>query len=510
MNNQSMVKTGLVIGILIASCQCFGQLHISEIFQDNMVLQENTDVPIWGQAKPHVKIVITADWLDSEKNAFADENGNWTVYLPTPEASFSQRTFGIKSEDDEVKYSNILIGQVWLCSGQSNMAFSLDRTERANEEIAKADFPNIRLFQGKPVYSDQPRDAIQGSWQPCKPDTAAKFSGVGYYFGKELFQKLHKPIGLINLSWGGTPVEAWMRPEAIAKTPEFEQYLKTLWARRDEKYPQLKQQYDRAIEQWQQASQSGQEMPKPNMPLELRLYFKPSYCYNGMIAPIKGFAIAGVIWYQGEANTPSSVYPYYCEAFTEMIRDWRNLWRQDFPFLYVQLAASTGYKMGVAHVRQAQMRTLDKVPNVGMAVTMDIGDANDHHPLNKRDVGYRLSLWALKNAYGCQSIVPSGPIYLSKKVEGNKIRLFFDYVGDGLMAKNGELTDFAVCGPDHRFYPAKATIDSNTILVWSEHVPQPEHASFAWCEYAEPNFYNKNGLPASPFNTYELELLEKQ
>lgn len=338
-----------------------------------------------------------------------------------------------------------------------------------------------------------------------------------------MFKKINKPIWLIHVSWGGTPIEAWMSSSALGKCPDYSRYLAEYWKPLDAKYPESKRNYDLALQQWRAAAggavqsenlalmdsdqKSKGSNKRPSEPRELRVQNKPGYCFNAMIAPIVGYKIAGVIWYQGEANSPAASYPYYRDAFAELITDWRSLWHQEnLPFIFAQVSASTGYGIGIAHVRQAQMMVLKTLPNTGMAVTMDIGDAKNHHPGNKKDVGYRLSLWALKNVYGFTDIVPSGPLYKSKTVEGGKLRLFFDYVDGGLISKDGKsLSDFAVCGRDGVFYPATAEISGDTVLAGSDQVSQPVHASFAWTEYAEPNFYNRDHLPASPFNTLELE-----
>ena len=475
------------------------------IFGDKMVLQEQAQVSLWGHASPGTKVIAQASWSGSSKSTTADAKGEWRIKIDTPEASFNPQTLKVKSVDESIEFNQILIGQVWLCSGQSNMQFSLRNAQSGPAEIKKADFPNIRLYNGARVHSSVPLKESKGSWQSCHPDTVAGFSAVGYFFGKELYQKINKPIGLICLSWGGTPIQAWMRPGTTDEFGAHNQYLEQHWKSKIAQYEKSNERYQAEMQRWQNEVKHNADAPRPEKPKPIRWQNQSHYCYNGMIAPIVGYTLAGVIWYQGEANTPGNSFPYYQTQFADMIRDWRKIWGQkDLPFFFVQLAASKGYGTGVMYIRQAQTETFKNVPHTGMAVTMDIGDATDHHPKNKRDVGYRLALWAMKQCYGQNDMVPSGPIYRSKKREGNKLRLYFDYAGGGLVAKDGELTDFAVCGPDQKFHPAKAVIDGNTIVVYSEKVPEPQHASFAWCEYAEPNFYNKQGLPASPFNTLTL------
>ncbi len=496
-----MLKRVLMLSLFVTA-PIFAELSLPNIFGDGMVLQEGKAVCLWGQANPSAEIMVQANWDSQEYLCKADKAGNWKVFIKTPEASFEPRQLVVKSGPEQVVYKDILIGQVWFCSGQSNMQFTLSRCESADTEIPVAKFPNIRYFKVKSKYSKVPLDNVSGSWKQCSPETVEYFSGAAYYFGKNLYQKLNKPIGLIDASWGGTPIESWMNPDCLKQYPEYASYLKQRSIDYLKKYEGSKRYYERKLKEWQ----TGKISEKPKDAGSPRYQNMPLYCYNGMVHPLKQFAIAGVIWYQGEANTPYS--EYYYKAFPLFIDEWRKVWdNPELPFYYVQLAASTGYKIGVAKVREAQFLTLGKVKNVGMAVTMDIGDATNHHPKNKRDVGYRLALWASRDLYGFDDIVPSGPLYRDKKIESDKIRVFFDYAENGLMAKNGELTDFQICGADGKFYSGRAVIDGNTVLVSSDKVLKPVDVSFAWCEYAKPNFYNKQGLPASPFNTYSMKML---
>lgn len=484
---------------LFLVCNGYAELSLPYIFGDGMVLQESECVCVWGHAEVLVKVSVKSSWSSEEHICAADNAGNWKVFIKTPKASFNTYELVITSGQDKVVYKDVLIGQVWLCSGQSNMAFTLARTESADTEIPKANYPNIRYFKVKCKFSDQPLNDITGSWKKCAPDTAKYFSATGYYFGKNLYQKLNKPIGLVDASWGGTPIEAWMPPSCLNEYPEYKTYLEKRWSDYEKKYEGQQRYYVKKLEEYK----GGKIKDEPKKPGSKRYQNKSCYLFNGMINPITDFKLKGVIWYQGEANTP---YPeYYYKTFPMFIKSWRKLWDESkLPFYYVQLAASTGYGIGVAKVREAQMLTMNKLDTIGMAVTMDIGDATDHHPKNKRDVGYRLALWAFRDVYGFNDVIPSGPLFKSMKIESDKIRVYFDYADNGLIAKGGELTDFAICGTDGKFYPAKAVIDGNAVVVSSDKVGQPVDVSFAWCEYAEPNLYNKEGLPASPFNSRSM------
>lgn len=496
---------GVLLPMLFSVLPALGDLSLPQLFNDGMVLQENENVCFWGKAKPFAKVRITTDWDALKYTCTANESGVWTVVIKTPTASFDSHQITIGSDSEKITYNDVLMGQVWICSGQSNMEFPLYKCESASTELPTADYPMIRHFKAKPELSETSLENISGSWQKCSPETAKSFSGVGYFFARNLYQKINQPIGLINSSWSGTPIESWMNPECLDLYPEYKTYLEKKWVDIQEKYDKQMESYNSNIEAWKKGELSRQ----PQKPRSPRLQDKPFACYNTMIHPIKNYTIAGVIWYQGEANT---YYPdYYYAAFPLFINEWGKIWsKPKFPFYFVQLAASTGYHMRVADIREAQMLALRKMKNTGMAVTMDIGDSTDHHPKNKRDVGYRLSLWALRDLYGFKDIVCSGPLYRKKRIEENTIRVFFDYADKGLLAKGGKLTDFQICGADGQFHNATAVIDGNTVVVSCDEVSKPVDVSFAWCEYAKPNFYNKEGLPASPFNTRHMRMIDEK
>jgi sialate O-acetylesterase len=405
-----------------------------------------------------------------------------------------------------VAYKNVLVGEVWVCSGQSNMEMSLRGTSNAQEAIAGAGNPKIRLFTVSKAQADSPQIDCKGKWQECTAETVPGFSAVGYHFGREVQAALDVPVGLIHTSWGGTPVEAWMSVQA----QQGDSDMKAVFG----EYAQRQQAFDKAMADYQaatvkhkveqeKATSEGKAAPpapkKPGGP-----GWKPTVLYNAMICPIVPYAIGGAIWYQGESNAGNAVR--YRKQFPAMIRNWREDWSQgDFPFLFVQLAnfmkrEDQPSDPDWAWLREAQTMTLS-TPKTGMAVIIDIGDSKDIHPKNKADVGKRLALAARSVAYG-QKIVYSGPMYDSMKVEGGKVRLTFKHVGGGLVGKDGQtLKGFAIAGTDRKFVWADAKIDGDTVVVSSGTVAQPVAVRYAWANDPECNLYNKEGLPASPFRT---------
>jgi sialate O-acetylesterase len=366
------------------------------------------------------------------------------------------------SSGNTITFKNVQVGEVWVCSGQSNMEMGIGVCNNAQEEIAAANYPNIRLFKVVKAKAAAPADDVKGNWAVCTPGSVAAdgwggFSAAAYYFGRMLHKELNVPVGLIDTSWGGTPAEFWTSHKTLESTPVLKDSAKG----------------------------------------------ESSCLYNGMLAPLMPYAIRGAIWYQGEANLGGAYR--YRTLLPAMIANWRQDWGQgDFPFGIVQLAPwryNGADPACWAELCEAQRMTLDKSPNTGLAVTVDIGDIKDIHPKNKQDVGRRLALWAMAKVYG-KNIVYSGPIYKSMKVEGNKIRLDFDHVGGGLIASDGKpLTEFTIAGEDKKFVPAVAEIDGQTVVVHSDAVANPVSVRFGWQDCAQPNFANKEGLPTSPFRT---------
>lgn len=490
---------------VLSSSLSFAAISLPSIIGDNMVLQSDFEAPIWGKAEPNCEIVISPSWIKTRVITKSDNEGKWMAKIKTPKKA-KKSTLKISCGKESRTISNILIGEVWLCSGQSNMEWTPKMLKISEKELSKAKFPKIRFFSVKRAVAKQPQDDCLGEWVECSPETAADFSAVGYYFGKELYQKLRTPVGLINSSYGGSPAEAWTSRDTLNNNPLLKIYLANDANNEAHKEIYVKQ-YAETLNKWKQkvikAVAEGKPAPKkPWQPVQLREYYKPTGLYNAMIHPLIPFAIKGVIWYQGESNADKAAL--YETLFPAMITNWRNDWQQrDFPFYYVQLAAydKTSSSVNWAFLREAQLKTLT-LTNTGMAVAMDIGEPNNIHPRNKQDVGKRLALWALAKNYGYKNMTYSGPIYKGMNIEDDRIRISFDYAKSGLKTpKRQELKGFTISGEDGFFVPANAKINRGTVIVWSEQIENPKAVRYGWADWMEVNLYNKKGLPASPFRT---------
>ncbi len=491
---------------LLALPMVHAQVRVASIFGDHMVLQRNASVPVWGTAKPGEAIVVEFAGQRVETNAA--ESGRWMVTLaPMPEGGPHVMTV---AGEDTLRLMDVLIGEVWLCSGQSNMELAVERTSNADKEIASANYPLIRLFTVKRAVAEEPQERCTGSWAACDSSTVRRFSGVGYYFGRKLQNSLKVPIGLVHSAYGGSPAEAWMSANALASDPDFQPIL-VRWKQNVESYPQRKREFDakrdELMKRWKEDSasvvQAGKAPPaRPQEPIGPGNRSTPSGLYNGMIAPIVPFAFKGVIWYQGESN--ASRAHQYRRLFPALIEDWRNAWKQELPFYFVQLPnldrQPEPSKSGWAELREAQLMTL-RMPSTSMAVTIDIGDPKDLHPANKQDVGARLALLAEGLLYGKMEYTFQSPLYRSWTVEGSRVRIQFDHAV-GLQARGGgELSGFVIAGEDRAFVPARATIDGEDVLVWSDAVSAPVSVRYAWADNPACNLVNDADLPASPFRT---------
>jgi sialate O-acetylesterase len=443
------------------------------LFSDGMVLQHQPDgkrVPVWGTAAPGERVRVELLYGDSGHGAsnVAGPDGKWGVTLPTPRAG-GPYTMTITGKN-KVTVKDVYVGEVWVCSGQSNMEQALSNTDKGKEAIAHSKNPRIRLFHVARKISAEPVQTVKAEWKECGPGAVNRFSAVGYYFGRDLEKALNKPVGLIESNWGGTPAEAWT-PRAFL---EDNANLKGL-------------------------------VPKT---FNATNPHQGTVLYNGMIAPLQPYAIKGVIWYQGESNAGAAYQ--YRTLFPAMIRGWRETWKQgDFPFLFVQLAPfePNWDKSGVtwAELREAQLMTYHQVKNTSMAVITDVGDRKDIHPKKKGPVGARLALAARALAYG-EKLTYSGPIFSDMKVEGNKAVLSFIHVGKGLEAR-GALKGFTVAGGDRKFHTAHAEVNGDTVVVWSDAVGRPAAVRYGWANFPEVNLFNKDGLPASPFRTDDFPLV---
>ena len=488
-NRRDMTHTLLAAAFLALCCgpAAWSEVRLPGLISSSMVLQQGRPVRIWGWADNGETVAVR---FQNQAAVTAGKDGRWEVWLGPLEPG-GPFTLGVNS----VELSDVLVGEVWVCSGQSNMEWPLSAVEESDRHIAAAGQPQIRLFSVPHVQADQPRDDIEAKWEACTPETAREFSAVGYFFGRDLHQARGVPIGLIDSSWGGTPAEAWTRRQVLAEDPELRQLF--AWcSQRDAEYEQALVEYAALAAQ---AEREGKERPgQPWRP------WQPSVLYNGMIAPLLPYAIRGVIWYQGESNADRA--EQYRRLFPAMIQNWRTDWRLgDFPFLAVQLAPFYEIQPNPtdtnwARLREAQLLATRLLPRVGLAVITDVGDPKDIHPRRKEPVGARLALAARTIAYG-EPVTSSGPICDWMEISGDRARLHFQHADDGLVAGGEPLAGFAVAGPDRRFVWANAAIESDTVVVWHESVPNPVAVRYGWADYPTGNLWNKAGLPASPFRT---------
>ena len=506
--------TIIIALVLMSASPVRAEVRLPAVIGDNMVLQCCEEAPIWGWAAPREKISVIGSWAANTSWAtVADRSGKWLVRIHPPKQTGGPHTLTVKGENT-ITVKNILVGEVWVASGQSNMQWSLNAVNNAREEIAAANYPEIRLFYVPRVPAIEPMQDVKASWKVCTPNDAQGFSAVAYFFGRYIHQQVRVPVGLINTSWGGTRIEPWTPPTGFEAVPKLDYVCKIL----KEATPKYRQAMGKTIQKientWlpkaKAALEAGKDVPAlPAWPKHLLMnHQQPTALYNGMVHALVPFAIRGAIWYQGESNRGEGMM--YYEKMKALIQGWRKVWSQgDFPFYFVQLAPYRYVRnrqdvkspLLLPEIWEAQVASL-ALPNTGMAVTVDIGNVDDIHPRNKQDVGKRLALWALAKVYGRQTTVYSGPLYKSMKIEGDKIRLSFDHVGSGLTSRDGNaLNWFTIAGDNKEFVEAKAVIDGDTIVVSGNNVKKPVAVRFGWDELAEPNLSNKEGLPASPFRT---------
>jgi len=503
----------LAIVVLISAASARAELALPHIFGDGAIFQRNVEVPIWGTAEANEKVTVKLG--DKTASATAGADGKWMAKLPQMPAGGPVEISIEGSSGKKIAIKNVLFGEVWVCSGQSNMEMNVGGSEGAKEAVAAANDTQLRMFTVTKISTGTPQADCNGKWEDAVGPTINHFSAAAYYFGLVLRKEVNVPVGLIHTSWGGTPAEAWTSPEGLAKMenckPLVERWAKTI-ADFDE--AKAKAAYEVKVKAWEEATAKAKEekkaLPKkPNYDDPRGNPWRTAGLYNGMIAPLVPYAIAGSIWYQGESNCGRA--QQYRTLFPGMIESWRTAWNMPaMPFYFVQIAP---YKYGVPNgamypeLCEAQTLTL-KLPNTGMAVINDVGNVKNIHPTNKKAVGDRLALWALAKIYGKKDLVFSGPLYKEAKVEGDKIRISFDNVGGGLVARDGkDLNWFTICGEDQKFEEAKAVIDGNTVVVSSEKVAKPVAVRFAWHETAEPNLMNKEGLPASLFRTDDFKMV---
>lgn len=461
------------------------------IIGSNMVMQQNQKVKIWGWADKNEKIKISPSWLKDEFIICAGDDGKWLVEIWTLKAG-GPHSLKIEGENLLV-LENIMFGEVWICSGQSNMTFSIEMLggwDSENFMSDKNDFINndystVRLFDVEQDTSSIPLDNLEGVWEISTLEGVENFSAVAWFFGRELSRKLNVPVGLITSDWRGTSAQAWTNSEAIRANPDLEYYRNLI-----ENIP------------WR----------KKNTRITNGL---PGILYNAMIHPLLNYSIKGVIWYQGEKNCPDA--NHYHRLFPAMIRSWREDFKQgDFPFFYVQIAPySYREPINSAFLREAQFMNLCYSRNTGMAVTLDIGNPEDIHPINKQDVGKRLAMIAFGKTYGYSEQVYSGPSFkmmdivtIPENTAVNGIRLHFNNVHSGLVIKKGDVNSFIIAGSDKQFLPANIIIEDETIIVWNDEIAEPIAVRYAFTNTPDARLFNKEGLPASSFRTDDWPVLK--
>ncbi|MEM6885121.1 MAG: sialate O-acetylesterase [Verrucomicrobiota bacterium] len=491
--------------IYLSAVSALSALDLASPFSSHMVLQRDREIPVWGTSDPNIS--VTVRFADQETITTTDSKGKWSVSF-SPLGAGGNYTLSASSGSENIALVNITMGDVWICSGQSNMQWSIKQSKNPVEETAAADYPDIRILTVPRITHTEPQSTFKASWAPCSPDSISNFSAVGYFFGRKVHQTTGVPIGLISTNWGGTPAEAWTPLDTLNSHPE---YLPIL----ERRTQFLKEQAERDADPDYQLPEDWKKRPRPQK--------QAAMLYNQMIHPLIRVPIRGVIWYQGEGNANRA--EQYRTLFPAMIHSWREAWGQgDFPFYFVQLANyldrnAEPVEHPWAELRDAQFETL-AIPNTGMAVAIDIGEAKDIHPKNKQDVGKRLALWALAHDYGItepkgslgswpligrffqQPIVYSGPLYSGSEVNDKQIRIRFDHIADGLASSDGQpLVGFSIAGADRKFVWANAVIEGETVVVSHPDITEPAAVRYGWSANPAVNLVNTAGLPASPFRT---------
>jgi sialate O-acetylesterase len=508
-----VVATGVTLTMLALFAPA-GQAAVAlgTPFGTGMVLQRERPAPVWGWASPGQ--TVTVEFAGKTQTATANQAGRWRVELPAMPAGgpYEMTVRG----PEEIKLGDILVGEVWIASGQSNMAMSVKETENAEAQIAAAEFPRMRVLTVPISASGLARDRLDKApaWQVCTPKTAGGFSAVAYFFGRELSRKLDVPVGLIVVATGATPIEAWIPREGLATVPELAPVAAEA-RKADDDYRAACTKHAAALKAWEAGGKAGSAPAEPahlyaGAPgLKLgKVLEGPRHglgaFFNGSVAPVVGYGLHGMIWYQGESNRGDKADDYFT-LHKALVAGWRKVWGQgDFPFYYVQISSLQSGRPGwhIAEIWDGQNRVLG-LPNTGMAVIHDLcEDIKNIHPKRKEGVGQRLALWALAKTYGVKDLPYAGPIYKSHAIEGKRIRIQFDCTFGGLKSRDGKPLDwFAVAGADGTFVPAQAEIDGETVVVSSDKVAQPVAVQFAWDGKAQPNLMNGAGLPAAPFRT---------
>jgi sialate O-acetylesterase len=490
----SRMLTRMLASFLVASfalaCDAAADVRLPGLISDHMMLQRSVPARIFGKAEPGEAVSVT--FRGQTARTVTDALGRWEVWLRpmTPGAPSNMTITGANT----ITIADVLVGDVWMGSGQSNMQWAVRQSDHAETEIAAATFPQIRLFSVPRKPSSTPVEEVDAKWVVCSPESVRDFSAVLYYFGRQMHQDLNAPIGLIHSSWGGTPIASWLSGPSLVGNPRLEPFL-TFWQNAVLQYPVSASRHEQALKKWEA---SGSQGPRPQPPLGPGHAHEPTSLYNGMIAPLVKYTITGALWYQGETEAGRGQGHVYGEALMTLVQDWRKAFGQgDFPFYWVQLAnyanaAKNGHWM---RVQEGQVKAT-ALRHTGVAIITDIGNPTDIHPTNKQDVGKRLALVAQHRH--------ASPLYRQATREGDAVRIWFDNAGTALQTRGGgAVTGFEIAGADAKYVPAAARIEGTTVLVWSADVPQPRYVRYAWDYNPTANLTNAAGLPASLFRTDE-------
>jgi sialate O-acetylesterase len=505
-----VLQIGLCCSLGVASAQ----IRLPKIISDHSVLQRQVPIHIWGWASAGEQLTVTIH--EQSRSTIANQYGEWSAWLQ-PEQAGGPYTLTVKasvSGGEQVTISDVLIGDVWVASGQSNMEMPLRGfpgsavVKNADREIASANQPKIRLLRVEHKTSDIPVNDITSNWTLCTPETAAEFSAVAYFFGRDINRDEKVPVGLIDSTWGGTPIEAWMSLDALGANPQFMPVFASRAHFADE---QSRLDQIVAAEKGEDAAALEAHRPLPKHPWHpAQQSWLPAALYNGMISPLTPYSIKGFLWYQGETNSKPDRSPLYSALFPAMISDWRTQWAQgNLPFLYVQISSFRSDGENWGEIRNAQRRTL-AVTNTAMAVSIDVGDPTNVHPADKQTVGTRLALAARGMVYSHDGEY-SGPTFRQATTESEGMRVWFDHASGGLRSDGAPLgssvsgtsyqSAFELAGDDHNFVPARAIIDGETVMVTSPVIHKPRYVRYAWANESTGGLYNKQGLPAPTFTS---------
>jgi sialate O-acetylesterase len=502
------LRTPLLTLLCLAACQALSaaDLKLPAVFTDHMVLQRDKPVAVWGWADAEEE--VTVEFAGQKKSAKAGASGKWSLRLEPLTASAESRKLTAKGKDDrKAEVSDVLVGDVWLGSGQSNMAMTVNRAKDFEKEMIAANFPLIRHFKEESAGSATAEAQAKGKWLACTPDNVGGFSAVLYFFGREIHREVGVPIGLINTSVGGTPIESWIAPEIQETKTELKAALDAQSSAQPKIDPEkAKADYDVELKKFKAAKAKalaeGKKAPRPPRNAAEVSERKSSYgqLFNGKVAPLVPYTLKGMLWYQGEANSSDSRAPLYVYQLSALIMDWRARWGEELPFAWVQLPNFNRPGEGWPLMRESMMKTL-ALPNTGMAITIDIGEAGNIHPTNKQEVGRRLSLWALGTVYGKKVAATSGPLPAGHEIKGAELIVTLSHA-EGLKTRDGgAVKGLQLAGADKQWKPATGKIDGSKLIVSSAEVAAPVALRYAWLDNPETNLVNGADLPATSFRT---------